>query len=89
LVLLEAMAAGAPVVCSALPELVEAGGDALLAVDRPTPERLAAAVRALLTDPERRERLSRAARRRAEGYAWPAVADAVDEVYAGLLGTPS
>jgi rhamnosyl/mannosyltransferase len=84
LVLLEAMAAGTPVICSALPELVEAGGDAVVTVDPMTATGLAAAVRALLDDPDRRERLSRAARRRAEAFAWPAVADAVDDVYARL-----
>jgi glycosyltransferase involved in cell wall biosynthesis len=84
LVLLEAMAAGAPVVCSALPELLETGGDAVVAVDPLDADRLASALRALLDEPERRDRLSRAARERAAGYAWPAVADAVDEVYAQL-----
>jgi glycosyltransferase involved in cell wall biosynthesis len=81
LVLLEAMAAGAPVICSALPELVEIGGDAVLAVRPVTPASLAAAARALLDDPARRERLSQAARRRAAGYDWPAVAAAVEAVY--------
>ncbi|MDT4985987.1 MAG: hypothetical protein QOI74_81 [Micromonosporaceae bacterium] len=87
LVLLEAMAAGVPVVCSALPELAETGGDAVVTVDRPDGPDLAAAVRTLLDDPGRRDRLSRAARRRATAFAWPAVADAVDRVYA-QLGLP-
>jgi glycosyltransferase involved in cell wall biosynthesis len=78
------MAAGAPVVCSALPELVETGGDAVVAVDPLSAEGLAAAIRVLLDDPGRRQRLSRAARCRAVSYGWPAVADAVDEVYAQL-----
>jgi glycosyltransferase involved in cell wall biosynthesis len=84
LVLLEAMAAGAPVVCSALPELMEIGGDAVVTVDPLTAESLAGSIRALLDDPGRQERLSQAACRRAASYAWPAVADAVDEVYAQL-----
>jgi glycosyltransferase involved in cell wall biosynthesis len=81
LVLLEAMASGAPVVCSALPELVEAGGDAVVAVDRPTADSLATTVRQLLADSPRRARLAAAARRRAAGFGWPAVASAVDDVY--------
>jgi rhamnosyl/mannosyltransferase len=81
LVLLEAMAAGAPVVCSALPELVEVGGDAVLPVDPVTAAGLAAAVHTLLDDPGRRERLSLAARHRAASYGWPAAAAAIDGVY--------
>ena len=81
LVLLEAMASGAPVICSALPELVEAGGDAVLAIENPTAQSLAAAVRQVLADGPRRARLAVAARRRAAGFGWPAVARAVDDVY--------
>jgi glycosyltransferase involved in cell wall biosynthesis len=81
LTLLEAMAAGAPVVCSALPELIETGGDAVRAVDRLDPPALAGALRSLLDDAPARERLSRAAARRATGFSWPAVAASVDEVY--------
>jgi glycosyltransferase involved in cell wall biosynthesis len=88
LVLLEAMAAGAPVVCSALPELVQTGGDAVVPVAPASPANLAAAVRALLDDPGRRERLSAAARGRATTFDWSAVADAVDEVYAQVRSCP-
>jgi alpha-maltose-1-phosphate synthase len=84
LVMLEAMAAGAPVVCSALPELLETGGDAVVPVDPPTADNLAAALRSLLGDPARCARLSRAASQRAAGYTWPAVVDAIDAVYAQL-----
>lgn len=86
LVLLEAMSAGAPVICSALPELLEVGGEAVVPVQPVTPQALAAAVRAVLDDPARRAALSAAARRRAAGYRWPAVASAVDEVYARARG---
>ena len=82
LVLLEALSAGAPVVCSARPELVEIGGPAVVAVQPMTPWTLAAAVRELLDNPARRATLSAAARRRAADFGWPAVAAAVDAVYA-------
>ncbi len=85
LVLLEALSAGAPVVCSALPELIEIGGPAVLPVDPMTPETLAAAIRSLLDDPDRQGALSEAARRRAADFGWPAVAAAVDAVYAEVL----
>ncbi|MDR7275607.1 glycosyltransferase family 4 protein [Catenuloplanes atrovinosus] len=78
LVLLEALSTGAPVVCTALPELVEAGGDAVLAVRR---DAFPGAVRALLDDPGRRAALSRAAERRAAQFSWEATTDAVERVY--------
>ena len=81
LVLLEAMVTGAPVICSGLPELIETGGDAVVAVDPLTPVTLADAVRDLLADRSRRERLSFAARGRAARYTWPAVASAVEKLY--------
>jgi glycosyltransferase involved in cell wall biosynthesis len=86
LVLLEAMSAGAPVICSALPELVEVGGDAVVPVSPVTPDTLAATVRSLLDDPARRARLSAAGCARAAGYGWPAVVAAVDAVYTQALG---
>jgi glycosyltransferase involved in cell wall biosynthesis len=87
LVMLEAMAAGAPVVCTALPELVETGGDAVVTVRRGTAEDLVGPIRSLLNDPARRDRLSVAARQRATRYAWPAVVDAVDELYRQVTRT--
>lgn len=85
LVLLEAMASGAPVVCSALPELIDAGGEAVAPVESLTPQDLARTLLRLLNDPATRTRLSRAGRRRAYGYSWAAVATAVDDVYRQLL----
>jgi glycosyltransferase involved in cell wall biosynthesis len=48
---LEAMAAGAPVVCSDIPVFREVYGDAVLYVDPSRPESIAAAVRTLLINP--------------------------------------
>jgi glycosyltransferase involved in cell wall biosynthesis len=81
LVLLEALSAGAPVVCSALPELIEAGGDAVVPVTPLTADRMAEVLRRLLADAAGRERLSGIARQRAAGFGWPAVATAVEDVY--------
>lgn len=86
LVLLEAMSTGTPVVCSALPELVETGADAVVAVDPLTPRTLAATVAGLLADRTRRASLAAAAQRRAADYTWPAVATAVDTIYQRTAG---
>jgi glycosyltransferase involved in cell wall biosynthesis len=85
LVLLEAMAAGTPVVAAALPEIVEIGGEAIVTVDVAVPGMLAAAVGRVLDDAPLRHRLSAAATARAGAHAWPAVAASVDELYAQVL----
>lgn len=80
---LEAMAAGLPVVAcrsdqNAVPELARPGREGLLA--DPTPASLAAALEGLLADPALYHRLATAARRRAEAYAWPAIAARAEEI---------
>jgi glycosyltransferase involved in cell wall biosynthesis len=82
LVLLEAMAAGTPVVASRLTEITEAGGDAIITVDPVTPHALAEALSRLLDDAVLRDRLSEAGRRRAGRYTWDAVTSTIDRLYA-------
>lgn len=72
---LEAMACGAPVVVSdrgALPEVV---GDAGVVVSEPSPEALARALGALLTDPVRAQALGAAAAARARSFTWERTAE--------------
>ena len=81
LVLLEAMASGTPVVASALPEIREVGGDAVVTVAPPTPEAFADALAAVLDDPGLRRRLAQAGSARAAAFGWPAIARTVDALY--------
>lgn len=80
LVLLEAMAAGLPVIATAVQgniELVDGAG--LLA--EPNPRELAAAIDLLARDAERRAELAAAGAQRAAGFTWEAVVAAVEQVY--------
>jgi alpha-maltose-1-phosphate synthase len=87
LVLLEAMAAGAPVVASGLSEITEAGGDAVITVDPVTPQALAEALGRVLDDAPLRARLSEAGRGRAGRYTWDAVTNSIDRLYAEVSGS--
>jgi glycosyltransferase involved in cell wall biosynthesis len=86
---LEAMAAGLPVLISPgcnLPEVAPAGAG--LEVE-PTVERLAEALRALLSDPARRAGMGAAARRLVETrFTWDAVARQLEAVYQNLMRSP-
>lgn len=83
IVLIEALAAGAPVVASDLDAFatVLEDGDAGVLVRRGDARALARALSDLLGDPARRERLSATGRRVAAGYDWSVVARRVLAVY--------
>jgi glycosyltransferase involved in cell wall biosynthesis len=72
---LEAMACGAPVLTTQRLSLPEVGGDAV-AYTEPDPESIAAALRALLDDPDRREQLGEAGHERSLEFTWAASAEA-------------
>jgi 2-deoxystreptamine N-acetyl-D-glucosaminyltransferase/2-deoxystreptamine glucosyltransferase len=83
-VLVEAMAAGLPVVASAvggIPEVVQDGVTGLL-VPPGDADALAAALDRLVADPALRARLAAGARAHARRYAWPELAARVAAVYA-------
>lgn len=67
---LEAMAAGRPVLCSATGAVAEVTAGAALGVNVHSVEALAAALTQLLEEPQRREQLSAQARRRASEFSW-------------------
>lgn len=73
---LEAMAAGAPVITSNVSSLPEVGGDAVAYVDPFDVERIRATLHRVLSDPEERARLAAAGPRRAAGFTWSSFAAA-------------
>ncbi len=84
---LEAMACGTPVMASAVGGMIDTVVDDVCGVHVPPrdPERLAAALRPLLDDPDRRASYGRASAERARRlYNWDRIAPATLDVYARL-----
>ena len=85
-VLVDAVAAGRPVVATAFPHAVELlGSGAGIVVDHDDPDALVEALRSVLTDPALAQRLTAEARRVAPTLAWPVVAAAYLQLASGLL----
>jgi phosphatidylinositol alpha-mannosyltransferase len=83
MVLIEAMAAGTPVIASAIAgysDVVTNGVDGIL-VPPADPQALGEELQLLAHEPERLVAMGEAGRRSAERYAWPRIADEVTEVY--------
>ncbi len=90
MVLTEAFASSTPVVASRIAgyrDVVRSRQDGLLVPAGDAVE-LGEALRDLALDPERRERMARSARERAERFAWPQVTREVTEVYEEALAQP-
>jgi glycosyltransferase involved in cell wall biosynthesis len=88
-VLVDAIAAGRPVVSTAFPHAVEllASGAGIVVPQR-DPAALAAAIRTVLTDTDRAEAMAAEARRLAPELSWAAVARRYDALGARLLAEP-
>jgi phosphatidylinositol alpha-mannosyltransferase len=87
IVLLEAMAAGTPIVCSDIhgyKGVVRRGREALL-VPPHSPRELAVAIDKLLSDPGLREQMGAAGQARAQEFSWPRVTAKVDEYYGFVI----
>jgi phosphatidylinositol alpha-mannosyltransferase len=90
MVLTEAFAAGTPVIASAIAgysDVVSDGVDGLL-VPPGDPQRLAEELQRVHFEPERLREMGEAARRSAQRYAWPRVADQVTAVYERAIEAP-
>lgn len=90
MVLTEAFAAGTPVIASAIAgysDVVEDGVDGIL-VPPADPQRLAEELQRVYHEPERLREMGEAARRSAQRYAWPRVADQVTAVYEQAIEAP-
>lgn len=89
-VLVDAVAAGRPVVSTAFPHAVELlGSGAGIVVPQRDPAALAEAIRAVLTDDSLAASMAAEARRLAPELSWNRVAGRYDEVAAGLLAARS
>lgn len=86
---LEAMAAGAPVLTSNVSSLPEVGGDAVAYADPHSADDIARALRELLESPGRRAELSRMGPQRAAGFSWQAMTETVLGVCEQAAGAPS
>jgi phosphatidyl-myo-inositol alpha-mannosyltransferase len=91
-VLIEALASGAPIVCAdnvGFRQVIRDGMPAAF-VPPKDPEALAAAIASLLDDPERRAEWSTRGRDLCvERYSWPSVAVRIDALYEDVLATKS
>jgi polysaccharide biosynthesis protein PslF len=89
-VLVDAVAAGRPVVSTAFPHAVELlGGGAGIVVPQRDPVALAAAIRSVLTNPELAATMASEARRLAPELSWSAVARRYDALGTRLVTAPS
>ena len=78
---LEAMASGIAVITSKHPALVEVTGDAALHVDAGETGAMAAAMRALIDDPGRRDELAQRGVERARAFPWRRCAELTRAIY--------
>jgi phosphatidylinositol alpha-mannosyltransferase len=90
-VLVEAMAAGVPVVASDIPgyrEVVRDDVDGLL-VPAGDVDALAGSVRRILSEPKLARRLSQAGRERARAFSWDVVVPRIEAIYERVIGRAS
>lgn len=84
--MLEAMASGAPVICSSAGALPEVVGTAARMVDPQSADSISAAIRELLDDAWMRAELSQAGRRRAAEFSWSATGRRTLDIFRWAAG---
>lgn len=82
---LEAMACGAPVICSNSSSLPEVVGDAALLIEPTDTAGLHTAMRRVLEDPHLRADLARRSLVQAQKFSWQKAVDELEQVYRSLL----
>ncbi len=88
MVLMEAMAAGLPVVASDIDgyrDVVTHGKEGILTTPG-DPATLSQALESLLMDPGARRALGECGRRKAAGFAWPVIGRRMEEIYSEVVG---
>ena len=86
IILIEAMSAGAPVVCSAIDGFLSAAGDAALTFTPGSVTGLADELRTVLQDESEAHRLVKAGRLRASSFDWEGLAAGVETIYQRARG---
>lgn len=86
IVLIEAMAAGLPVVCSDLPGFRAVASDAAALVPPDDPDALAGAIASVFDDPGKTEAMRLASEEVAARYDWAALVEHVESLYVRAVG---
>jgi glycosyltransferase involved in cell wall biosynthesis len=86
---LEAMAAGTPVMCGRMTAVPEVAGDAALYLEDFSIEEIAARMMALATDEDLRRRLIGLGHKRVRAFSWDDTARKTAEVYEAVVARPS
>jgi glycosyltransferase involved in cell wall biosynthesis len=82
--MLEALAAGLPVVASDAPEMRPILGECGVLIQDPTAENYAKALDAILSDKDRLQKLGSLSVQKARSYSWENVLNAIEDVYKGI-----
>ncbi|MPZ68328.1 MAG: glycosyltransferase [Actinobacteria bacterium] len=88
IVLIEAMAARVPVICSDLPGFRAVASDAALVVPPGDPDALAGAIASVFDEPGRAGAMSLASENVATRYDWAALVEHVESLYVRAVGSP-
>lgn len=86
--IIEAMAAGTPVISSTTSSMPEIAGQAAILVDPFKPEAITEAMIRILKEPGLREKMIGAGRRQAQQFSWSSAAKKMTEIYRSVTAPP-